>query len=236
MSKYSITTPIPSCKVSKTTIEEIEDYIKKVVAPLGENKPDKETPTTVTISDSTGREEITSIKDFDRSSFPNDTEGIVIELSDYGKTTIIIEVKLHRNKMFSELRISYDGPQSREVVSGLNRELMTRIEPYKTNHYLFHSGLGHLMAMGLVLVGLLPMLSWDQRSASVRKVMLGVFITTVFIVSLYGAMILLKPYTSFDTRRNEVNEKRANWIILGIVGFFLFTVIGVYLRQRLFGF
>jgi hypothetical protein len=69
-----------------------------------------------------------------------------------------------------------------------------------------------------------------------KAVLLIASAVVVFLATVFGVLILLKPYTSFDTRRNETMAKRVNWILLGLLGFFLFTVLGVYFRQKIFGF
>lgn len=49
-------------------------------------------------------------------------------------------------------------------------------------------------------------------------------------------VVAFRPYCTFETRRAERRNRQFNWLVLGFLGFILFTVVGVYFRQKLLGF
>ena len=56
------------------------------------------------------------------------------------------------------------------------------------------------------------------------------------LIALYVLWEWLKPYSQFQTKRNETRAKWANWLLGGVLTFLLFSVAGVFFRKRLLGF
>src|SRR3989442_72830 len=101
MSEYSSSVRPPSCKVSRELLEELEDYLSRKVLELVIIPPDKPAvgyAHEVVIRDSVGEETFGSIKDFDRSYFPNDTKAIHLKWRSYKSSTdrITAELKFSR--------------------------------------------------------------------------------------------------------------------------------------------
>lgn len=144
MSTYSLTTKLPSCKVTRAALEQLEDYIKKKFTDVSQNSGElasQKWEYELTIKGSSkgasGTEALTSISEFD-GPFPNDTEAIEVECSFERGERLEVGLKFNRSKPFSNLNIRYMGNSSREFVSGFSWELMHRLEPYRNNHGILH--------------------------------------------------------------------------------------------------
>jgi hypothetical protein len=188
------------------------------------------------VMDSIGLETLTSIKEFDRPYFPNDTQIIRLKGEQRNaNASLKVEIRFQRNpRDLNRLEIYFEGNAAREVVQGIANEILHRLEPYKTSNYLF----ANLYSIGLSLlltgVGLALLLDSKKeilpshgKPVGASLLLLGVFL---------GSLALLRPYASFNTRRNEKIDGAVKWIVLGVITFLTFTVVGVYFRLKLFGF
>jgi hypothetical protein len=249
MGTYSLEQPLPSCKVPRALLEELEDYLKTLeqLVPLSEEAMERTVEYRFVVKDTIGTEVLQSVQAFDRATFPNDTKAILFRYSAKSARRLVVEIAFFEDGS-NQLRGSFNGNSSREVSMGLNREILSRIEPYKTMNFLFHSALfkvfnSTLFAAGAVfcVTPLLAKLFGFQMSPAVtlfsnsRQSLVG-GISLFFVASFMRWLQFAKPHTTFDTAKNTKQEKTVTFILLGFVGFILFTVIGVYLRLKLFGF
>ena len=155
-----------------------------------------------------------------------------------GKEKLALDICFAKHSGSCELEIVFDGDQSRELVAGLNTEINNRLAPHKTSNSVFDS---FWTVFGPILVGSLGfsliVTSFSAETPDSRKkLMLTIGITLSGIAVGLAVIRLFKPYTMFETIKNSTQERRVNWVILGLIGFILFTVIGVYLRKSIFGF
>ena len=227
-SSYSLSKKMPSCRVDKVLLGELEQYIKQKFETLSPKITYE-----LNIKDSIGTETFNSIEEYNMTYFPNDTKNISIKCrtSDYRmETNVSFDISL----LSSELSIKINGGSARENALSLSEEILRRINPYKTNNDFFS-----VFSPYGVLIGVVFSILWI---GSVFNAFLSSnYILIAIIVLLLGCIgwiifALLLPYCTFKTRRNEKLETAIKWIILGMIGFILFTVIGVYYRQKLLGF
>lgn len=238
---YNLTKQLPSCAVERRLLLELESYVQRKIA---EHAPPFEGVNSIvdnsfTIADKVGIEILKSVEEYQRSYFPDDTKIISIEARSIGKNSLSIEIQFTPSKSNSEVRVRFSGNSAREVATGIAAEILSIMESYKTLNYLFHYLYGlplgilvyTMIYVGMIYAGLRPS-RLDALSYFLVSIMSGVA----------GAVIGItfnekfKPYSTFETRRNERRKKQFSWIVLGVLGFILFTVIGVFLRQKLLGF
>src|SRR5207253_9813915 len=103
-STYTVDTKLPSCKVTWKSLQELEAYLRRLVSEMSESANQD---VSVLVTDSLGTQKLTSIKKFDQSVFPNDTESIELKCSAEGRIPLSITLKFHRTKLYSRLQISY---------------------------------------------------------------------------------------------------------------------------------
>jgi hypothetical protein len=233
---YYLTEQLPSCIIERKLLLELEDYVKRKCAEFVSREETSKLRYTFRISDEKGVERLDSIEEFKRSYFPDDTRRIVIECKVYDVKSLDIEINFSKFKDTTTLNVSFDGNSAREITAGIAAEILSILESYKTSNHLFHSYKTYaLFAACLALISI-PMNILLKSQANITKNVL-IFGGAGAMASLYAVFIILfKPYSTFETRKNEKRKKQLNWVLLGALGFILFAVIGVYFRQKLFGF
>lgn len=238
---YNLTKQLPSCNVERKLLQELENYARRKVAELAPPPEDLAgvLNQSFTIVDKFGVENLKSVEEYQRTYFPDDTRGISIEVRSFGNPHLSIEFKFSPTKSDSNLRVRFDGNSAREVATGIAAEILSIMESYKTSNHFFHSYLGVplvLVIFAALLTGfILPGIRLTPTDA-VPYLLLNLGLGAVTVLLAVAAGEKFKPYSAFETRRNERLKKQFNWLVLGLLGFLLFTVVGVYFRQKLFGF
>lgn len=232
---YSFTKRLPSCFIERKLLLELEDYVQRKATDFV-SSDDSICRYEFTIIDSSGSEILKSVEDYKRTFFPDDIERIKIMYSSRLKGGLSIEISFGTIKEFTKAEIWFDGNSAREVAIGISSEIVSILESYKTSSHWFHlyNGVPIALILNTVLYAILialPGLNLTPVSL-IYLFLLGIFSGTMtFIFIAY-----FKPYSTFETRRNERRKKHSTGYCLGVFGFILFTVIGVYLRLKLFGF
>jgi hypothetical protein len=214
---------------------ELEQYVQRKVAELDPSESQRASFEFIII-DSLGVETLKNIKSFHRSYFPDDTKRLTIRYKPSDNPKLNIELNFTPNKESTNLEVFYDGTSAREITIGIASEIGEILSSYKTpNHWLYY-GQGVPFILGLSGTFSLVILALRSKVSLVPVI----FLWFILIFPIRGIVSILaayfKPYSTFETRRNERRKKQENWLLLGIMAFILFTVIGVYLRQKLLGF
>jgi hypothetical protein len=241
---YSLTKTLPSCFIERKLVVELENYLRRkasehAVLEEGQDNVFYE----IIIKDSLGQERLTSIEDFQKAYFPDDTKLIRMKAGDLNYT-IEIEITLGLGKSETDIEIGFKGKSAREITTGIAAEITSILKSYKTSNYWIHSsdwfaiipGVGVIMAfvalcttiLGLIAISEPP--PFNSLNALLLITTFGLFFSTFLILRR------MKPYSVFETRLNERRQRQVNWLLLGFLGYILFTVIGVYFRNKLLGF
>jgi hypothetical protein len=233
---YSLTKLLPSCTVERKLLLELEEYVRRKTAEFARlDDPLTKQHYQFIVVDGSGAETLKSVEDYKRAYFPDDTARMKLEAACKGKDSISIGIILAVEKPLSQLEIQYDGNSAREVATGIASEINSIMESYKNSHKWFHLFPGTITI--LLLFAILAITFSIDKSILANVPAVGsVILGAVTVLVVLHVLPLLVPYSTFETRRNERRKKQINWILLGALGFILFTVIGVYFRKRLFGF
>ncbi len=233
---YSLTKIIPSCLIERKLLLDLENYIQRKTA---DSSSSEDFPTRRTykfaVVDSSGMETLNSVGEFQRNYFPDDTLRIKLEGTRRGNESLNIEITFAIIKDLSKLEIQYDGASAREVTAGIASEVFSILGSYETSNKWWHLFPGTIT---MLLIGALLTIVFSIDKELLAKIPAVASIT----LGAVGVLIMLQiipamlPYSTFETRKNEKRKKRISWIVLGVLGFILFTVMGVYFRQKLFGF
>lgn len=239
MPTYTSTRTLPSCKVERELLVELEEYIRQKMETLYANNKDA-IPSVISykviINDSVGSETLFSIKEYNAQYFPNDIQAIHLK-SNASRHNMSLAVKFGLVKGATEVEMSYTGDSAREIVTGICEEIIKRTKVYETNNHLFQlSSLLLFIPILLFSVSLALVIGSLEHPEVYHKAVQSVSVAVLALSVGWFVLTFFKPYATFHTRRNEKLERRLNWILLTFLGFILVTVIGVYFRTRLLGF
>lgn len=239
MSIYTATRTLPSCKVERELLVELEEYIRQKMETLYANNP-KAIPSVISykviINDSVGSETLFSIKDYNAQYFPNDIRAIHLK-SETSRHNMSLVVKFGLIKDLTQVEMSYEGDSAREIVTGVCEEIIKRIKVYETNNYIFQSSSAFTVIPALFFPVSLALIAQILDFPGRIPKIVQPIATALLLISIGWFIVMsFKPYSTFKTRRNEIRERRLSWVLLGFLGFVLFTVIGVYFRNQLLGF
>lgn len=242
---YHLTKTLPSCFIERKLLIELEHYLKRKISehsPVEEGQDD--VPYGIIIKDSLGQERLRSIEDFQRTYFPDDTELIRMRARGIRATSLEIITTFGFTKYETKIEIQSYDKSAREITTGIAAEVASILNSYKTTNHWIHSsswfevffGTGAIITSAFLIASsiLVAIQAWSLPFNFVNTLLL--LITAEFFFCMFFLLKRFKPYSTFETRQNERRIKQLNWILLGFLGFILFTVVGVYFRQKLFGF
>jgi len=218
MSSYEISMAIPSCNVNKTLLKELEEYIKKKgIEVLGEKHDTEKSYYHFNIEDKYGEESLSTIDEYSRERFQNDIKGISLSFSDW-PTRISISFGL--DKLDSQIRISIESPNAREVSQGIINEILNRLKDYKNLNYLFPSYVPWLNSGFLIIASVLFIDAIYRNIFKDAEIRLYAVISglVMFTILIYNILTRFNPYCVFDTNRNKEIGKNTSLIIKGAAG------------------
>jgi hypothetical protein len=220
---YRFDVSIPSTLPDIRSLASIEKYIHQRAGQLVNN--DEESPQyAVVISDSMGTLSIKTIEEFPYDLFDNKTDYINLK---YGRaySDFEIDLKFHKDRYDSKLRIAYKGENSRDVVESIKIGILKLLGDIKTNNWLYHlPTLQTIIILQLYLCGVLAVIYYLQENP------LWLQVSAIFIFDIvYLIAPRYKPYTTFDTRQNQSIIRWNRWLIESILaallGWFLLSWI-----------
>jgi len=234
MSKYVLEKKLPAITLERKLIEDLEKYISKKATDL------LQVETIInnyelTIYESLGKETLKSINDFTLSYFPNDTKKITLEYMAFTPKLLKIFISFGIRRNDSYINIQYDDGCSREIANGICAELLNIANGYKNNNFIYHPNSFFDKLIPVTIGGSAPLafflnnLKMPIASASILSAILVLLLYSIFAP-------IIKPYCILETRKNQEMSKFYSWLFLSFLGFLLFTVVGVFIRKKFFGF
>jgi hypothetical protein len=203
--KLSLSRHLPSCKVSRQLLVELEGYLR-------ERRADGLFAMSVT--EASGVATWRSVRDCPEL-FPDGTKTIALTWDAAKGQDLSIAVRFDVRKQHSLASIEFDD-SARETARAVLAEMERLIAPYQTSHYLCHSS---------ILWGLVPLL-WAWALATQwrhLKLVLGDVALLGMSAALYG-MAYLQPFTMFETALNRKKERWAEPVKTGLLVFALAVI------------
>lgn len=227
MERYDLGKKIPSCSVDKSLISQIEKYLtkrlsKKMKAILSSDEVSK-IDYTIKIKDDFGEEYISSIDEYHREKFPNDTQEITLNYQIYYRS-VDIRVIFSKSFSYSGLNINVSCEGAKEVALGISNEINGIIRENKTIHYIFYDKFAWVTFCFWVIST--NFWSWFKSPFSNQ-----LWFFFFFIGVMYFFIRQISPYSTFDTNKEAKRERFSSWLLNGLAGVFLFGVIAVSIRE-----
>lgn len=223
MSKYTFLDYLSSYKVNKQLIEDLEVYFfKKLPKMVDIVAKEIKDYYTVSISENLGTETLKSIKKYDLPMFSSSTD--LIELEIYIESRDFrIAIKFAKEKGHSEYLIKFSGKSAKGIVTGIEKEIIDILEPYKTINNIFHVIRGStIVPLVLIYYFIGFVFSLGPKNYDVLIIPLP-FIIILFL--FFGVGAYLNPFTAFDSRKNQRYENWSNFLYYGIISFVVFQLL-----------
>jgi hypothetical protein len=228
---YKTERNLPSCQVDKKLLMDLERYLHRKISYLEEITSEKEWKYSIEIGDTYGKENLSSIEQFNLTYFPEDVTRIAISVHTYLRSEILIWFSLYRST--STLEISLNSENSRQNVEGIAAEILQIMSTYKTSNSFFHPPKWAesilISLFSFLFLGALLLFFINQYQISL------ILISMFFMLGIYFVFQRIKPYNIFDTKKNQRREKWSNWLIFSVLEFIIFAIFGNLIIKALFG-
>jgi hypothetical protein len=227
---YTLQGSLPAAELDRALVEQLEDRILSVARSLV--GPSDSEDFHVEIVDPLGTQRLKSIREYAGAQFFDGTTSIRLS---YWKTSLLrIDLRFSTARDSSEITIELSGDSPREKAIGLQAELRALVATHATNNWIFRPTT--LAASLLYVVTYLTLVAAFFAASQKPRAIAWTLVGTAALLLCYWPLRGLLPYTTFDSRQARARREVAKWLLLGVLGFFLFTVAGVFLRQQLFGY
>ncbi|QWF69463.1 hypothetical protein KEF85_08705 [Methylomonas paludis] len=186
----------------------------------------------ISIQDDLGKETMSSLIEYAPNKFPDTTKNVDVIFSNAFGTSLYdlsIEVRFNRDKMFSELKISCNRDNARELAHGITHGILQCLGPHK-------KGLVWLYPNRFIEGVIWSTLGADVMLLATSSVNTQTFIPAyifIFIILVSYIFILpkLRPYNEFESRKTEDKLKWWDWFMKGSLGFIIFGTIFALLKE-----
>ena len=222
MKEFYIDKKLPSIKIDKQLIEQLEDYIiNDVSGIIGIEKEIIRKEYVLQITDSFGTEEYESISEFPMSIFQNETKQIILKYSIYSNSELAtLNISFSNKDYFTSIKIRIKTENPREKAQGIFNGILDRINPYKTYNSFFHNQILGGIIWGLSLLAIYIVVSLFFN----KEYLWGIYLTVVIILINYliSNGKSFKPYSEFITTKQLRINKIFSFFIWGTISYLVF--------------
>lgn len=225
MKQYNIRKDLPSVRVDRALIEQLENYILNDVPSI--IRVDNQLVLknySIEIVDSLGTGKFNRISEFPLSTFQNGTEKIKFGCRFYSEPYFDLTISFSKSKYFSAIDISLKGDNPSELAKAIYNEILTQINQHKTYNSIYHKGFVPLTggaSIGLMIGGVFFMYLHFNR----WYIYLYMILLVVCFIAAKGESY--KPYCEFSTPKQLKINKTFNYIIGVII---IPIIIGIVLE------
>jgi hypothetical protein len=228
--QFTIEKALPPVTVSIGLVRSLHSYLSSKASSLKlEDDNDKTIASAIKISieEESGEETFNSLAEYAPTKFPDTTKSITVNLTGKwgtGLQGLLVTVRLHKDRDFSKLKISYEATNAREFATGIAQGIMDCLTPHHKGWGWLHPNPFLSGALSVTPFGLLPLLITSLSKGSTHtSLIMGI----ALFLSISYTLVLpkLRTYTEFESRATDVKLKWWDWALKGIIGFILFSII-----------
>jgi len=236
MESFHLEKKITSCFVTKGLLEQLEEFLTKTLPKMTKFKKDEiKERYSISITDNLGTEDLPTISNYSLSLFSDTIRKIQMKIFSFSPTEIRITIVFDKDILFSTIAIDLECNNARRTAVLIYEEIKRIISS--------HSNLNKILHPHQFLDFITPMLIAIPLgiifSLYPKKVSSPFFVSScivLFLMFFYFILGRLKPYISFNSRRDLNLKTLSEWFIYGSLGFLVFGIIFIVLRRRILGF
>jgi hypothetical protein len=239
MPSYNLQVALRSFFITKSVIIKMEDYLRKEIAEILNIKAPASgldsSNISIVIHETYGQEVYSSLKEYKHELFRDDTKMITLKFELNAESeNVEINLRFGLKPENSDMTNSIQGfVNPREKVSAIEEGILSILDHQKNLNWLIYPNQLISGIIGLVAAGSFIMLLGERFSNQVRYI----FGSIVFLIGFYYyGCRAFKGYCIFESNKQKQLDKWFSWLVLGAVGFVLFTTLLTSIRKAIFGF
>jgi hypothetical protein len=233
MGVYTLTKPIPACRVPKELLTRLENYILQRASDFNTEKVHYK----VTISDSSGNLQVNRVEEI---HFPvlDDTESIQLSLGNPYTTNLGISISFSISPPEwlgkSKLEVHYQGESARETAQGIAAEIIRHIRAFSHPTIIRKIRSTLTMAVSLLVFFLFffSLFLFTKAEPALRTAAV-VLLTLGALLASYLYFSATTPYCLFETSSSSRIVDRSKWFWRSVYGIPLFGFTGRLLMKYL---
>ncbi len=238
MSRFTLTKPLPSTRVTRDLVRSLETYIAQKTTALAGKTADEQAllaSKRTTIKDDLGTEPLITIDEHAQNLFSDSTTEVEVEFRGAYKSNLeqlSIAIKFSDERIHSSVRISFEAPNAREVVVGIFDGLKRCIDTSPGRNSLFHPPAFWGGAIGALtfMVFMVAVWSWRFVPPVIAWALFALWLTLYLVWSVAPKF---RPYTVFESDRANRRARGWDWLFKGLLGFLLFGTALTLMREKL---
>jgi len=230
MPHFRMEKPLPAVTVSRDLVASLHSYLVGKAKSLASSDDDPEeiaSAIRVSIEDELGIETFQSLDQYAPSKFPDTTKAIEISLSGPWRTGLdglSVEVRFHRERSSSRLKISCKNGNARELAHGLAQGVIECLGPHlKSWGWLHPKPFIGGMIWAILWMNFLVLFNTMGKVPFAATVLMTV--SLLLLASYTWILPRLRPYTEFDCRLTDNRLKWWDWFMKGLLGFLVFGTL-----------
>lgn len=220
MNEFNIRKDLPSIKVDKELVNQLEKYIiSDIPEIIGIDKQTILDKYSIEIVDSLGSGKFNSISEFPLSLFQDGTKEINFGFSVYNQSFCSVKISFSVEQYSSKIDISLKTTNPREKAQGIYNGILEHINQHKTYNFIFHKiFIGIIGGIGIGLITPIITLAVAKNYLWATLLTLASIIIIFFVYK--GPK--LKPYSEFSTKRQIRYNRIFSYFIWGFISYLIF--------------
>ncbi len=240
MADFFLTGPIPSCRVDRDLLGEIEQYLAGLaVEYVDASAADTTTQhCEITLEEPPGRTaRFRGVVELPPGPFHDSVKTISLRIKFVPNRSKLekgnVKVTFDASRFKSQVEMSLEAP--REKVLAMHMGLQRLLERYKTWHWVFQPKL--FIAVPILVVAVYPAAVFMQRPPPQGWDRDYLLLIPLAAVAVYATASWLRPYSRLDTGLNNTKDVLFNWLWKALAGLISLAIgiIVVVWRKEVFG-
>ncbi len=203
-----LTRRLPSCRVSRELLGEVEGYLRERTDALFP-KQTAARSLVISVTGANGTVAVPDVAAYPDQLFPDDTAAIALSCNTGQIRDPQITVQFSGARRDTLVSVAYDDPSLEQAAQGILAEIASVAASHRTRNHLYHWAIVWVF-VALLWVGAFA-IQWPRLKLHVWDA------TLIGVTVAYVVLSRLLPFTVFDTGRNRRNERWAARVRTGVL-------------------
>lgn len=241
MPTFNLEQTMPSCVVNKGLLSDIEAYLNiEMPKKLGEACGDTFFYN-ISIQERMGTETLSTMSEYTPSKFSDGTKRITVSWQNKFDSPCYLDIGIDFGSrsgwIVATITVRCTSPTARETVLGIKESIFRLLESHRTYNWVFNPRAKMALPF-FSLVAFLALLPFGLSFCVKGEYTAGlcVFSIDAIIGWIWLSGAYLRPFISFDTRRQQLLNRLWQYFSVGVLGFICFGTLLPMVRKAILGF